>query len=324
MVQDGHRQDETTTAVPIRPLSFVMPPREVRPDQADVTMIGLPPAPFGDVFHNLMRASWPVFCLIFATYYLLINLLFGALYYLDLAGIQNARAGSFSDAYMFSVQTIATIGYGHLAPVSAFVNAMVVVESIVAFLGLSLWTGLAFARFSRPTARVLFTARAVISNDDGVPTLMFRVANGRGNRIVDASISVTLLRTRRNAEGVEWRRQTDLQLVRERSAVFALSWTVLHRIDAGSPLAGMLPDLTAASEKPELFVTLTGIDDTFGQTVHAMHRYRAADILVGKHFVDLASVEPDGRRILDFTNFDAVVDAATGDDTRSRAPPKLQ
>ena len=272
-----------------------------------VERIGMPQAPFGDAFHFLMRTSWPIFCLVFAAYYLLINALFAAVYFLDLSGIENAKPGSYGDAFMFSVQTIATIGYGHLAPKSPFVNAVVVFESMASFLGLSLWTGLAFSRFSRPTARVMFSKVAVITSDDGVPTLMFRVANGRGNRIVDASLSVTLLKTEINAEGVEWRRQVDLKLVRARSAVFALTWTVLHRIDSTSPLAG-LTDFETSEAQPQLIVSLLGIDDTFGQPIHAMQYYEAPDILKGKRFADIASFAADGHRILDFTKFDDVVD----------------
>ena len=272
-----------------------------------VERIGVPRAPFGDAFHYLMRTSWVIFFLVFAAYYLLVNALFGAVYYWDLQGIENARPDSFGDAFMFSVQTIATIGYGHLAPRSGFVNAVVVFESMASFLGLSLWTGLAFSRFSRPTARVMFSQKAVITTDDGVPTLMFRVANGRGNRIVDASLSVTLLKSEINAEGIEWRRQMDLKLVRARSAVFALTWTVLHRIDATSPLAG-LGDLKSSAAQPQLIVSLLGIDDTFGQPIHAMQYYEAGDILNGKRFADIASFAPDGHRVLDFTQFDDVVD----------------
>ena len=272
-----------------------------------VERIGVPKAPFGDAFHYLMRASWPIFCLAFAIWYLLINTAFGAIYFLDVTGIENAKPDSFGDAFMFSVQTIATIGYGHLAPKSAFVNTIVVVESMTAFLSLSLWTGLAFSRFSRPTARVMFSQNAVITADDGVPTLMFRVANGRGNRIVDATISVTMLRTEISAEGIEWRRQVDLKLVRARSAVFALTWTVLHRIDAASPLYG-LGDLTTCKEQPTLVVSMIGIDDTFGQPIHAMQYYEAANIFRGKHFVDMAGVAADGHRTIDFTRFDEITD----------------
>lgn len=272
-----------------------------------IERIGVQPAPFGDAFHYLMRASWPVFCLAFAIYYISANLIFASIYYIDLPGIENARPGSFADAFMFSVQTIATIGYGHLLPKSTFANAVVVFESMASFLGLSLWTGLAFARFSRPSARVLFSDVAVITTDNGVPTLMFRVANGRGNRIVDASVSVTLLRDDVNAEGIEWRRQIDLKLVRARSAVFALTWTVQHRIDESSPLAEF-DRLLREDREPQLIVSLIGIDDTFGQPVHGMHGYDAAHILKSKHFADIATSSGDGRSVIDFTRFHDVLD----------------
>ena len=273
-----------------------------------VQRIGMPKAPFSDAFHRLMTASWPVFFATFSAYYLLINALFGAVYYWDIGGIENARAGSFGDAFMFSVQTIATIGYGHLLPKSPFVNAVVVFESMSSFLGLSLWTGLAFSRFSRPTARVMFSKIAVITTDNGAPTLMFRVANGRSNRIVDASVTMTLLRSEINAEGVEWRRQVDLKLVRARSAVFTLTWTVQHRIDADSPLLA-LGELTESDTAPQLVVSLIGVDDTFGQPIHAMQYYDAAHVLRGKRFVDIATINAEGQPVLDFTLFDEVVDA---------------
>jgi inward rectifier potassium channel len=277
-----------------------------------VERIGMPRAPFGDAFHYLMRASWPIFCVTFMTYYLLINLAFGLIYYWDLQGIENAKPGSFGDAYMFSVQTIATIGYGHLLPKSVFVNAVVVFESMAAFLSLSLWTGLAFSRFSRPTARVLFSENAVITNDNGVPTLMFRVANGRGNRIVDASVTVTLLRNEINTEGVEWRRQVDLKLVRARTGVFALTWTVQHRIDETSPLAAFHTLLRSDAE-PQLIASLIGVDDTFGQPIHAMQYYNASRIHKNMHFVDIATTHPDGHAVIDFTKFHDVVDDTPAD-----------
>lgn len=297
-----------------RPLSFHLPrhgPRRhtLRFGDRTVERIGIEPAPFGDAFHYLMRASWPIFCVAFSVYYLSINLIFAAIYFTDLAGIENAKPGSFGDAFMFSVQTIATIGYGHLLPKSTFANAVVVFESMASFLGLSLWTGLAFARFSRPSARVIFSKVAVISRDNGIPTLMFRVANGRGNRIVDASVTVTMLRDDVNAEGVEWRRQIDLKLVRARSAVFALTWTVQHRIDETSPLAAF-DQLIADNAEPQLIVSLIGIDDTFGQPVHAMQYYDASRILKNKHFADIASSLPDGTAVIDFTHFDDVTDGA--------------
>ena len=271
-----------------------------------MTRIGLDDGPFDDLYHRLMRAPWSVFVGAFAAAYLLINLIFAGLYAIDLAGIQNAKAGSFSDAFMFSVQTMATIGYGHLAPSSTYINVIVVLEAMTALLSLSLWSGLAFARFSRPTSRVMFSKVAVVTRDQTVPTLMFRVANGRGNRIVDATISVTLLRDEVSPEGTQWRRQINLALVRDRSPVFVLSWTVMHRLDESSPLQGAFAD-PAQPEPVELIISLTGIDDTFAQSIHAMHGYGPDDIHVGKRFADMSSRDDTGRPVLDFRRFDEIV-----------------
>jgi inward rectifier potassium channel len=305
------QQDMKTRPAEPRRKPFARAPRLdlVRMGNIDVERVGLPKARLDDVYHRLMRAPWPIFCAVFGAYYLTMNLLFGSLYYQDLAGIQNAKAGSFTDAFMFSVQTIATIGYGHLAPASGFINTVVVVESMTGLLSLALWSGIAFARFSRPTARVLFSSHAVIAANDGVPTLMFRVANGRGNRIVDASISVIMLRNERTKEGVEWRRQYNLDLVRNRSPVFALSWTVMHRIDEQSPLRAHMAE-GAENSPVDLVVSLTGIDDTFAQNIHAMSTYPSGAILPGKRFADMSGIGTGGRPMLDFSKFDELIDEA--------------
>jgi inward rectifier potassium channel len=279
----------------------------VRMGNFEVERLGIPRVPLDDVYHRLLRTNWFVFCAVFVTYYLTLNLFFGTLYYQDIKGIMNARPGSFVDAFMFSVQTLATIGYGHLAPASGYINTIVVMESMTGLLSLALWSSIAFARFSRPTARVMFTSRAIVTTDDGVPTLMFRVANGRGNRIVDASISVILLRSERNAEGVEWRRQYNLPLVRDRSPVFALTWTVMHRIDEKSPLRSVLA-VGGDSDITGLVVSLTGIDDTFAQHIHAMSSYSSEQIVKAKRFADMTTFADAGRPVLDFTKFDTIID----------------
>jgi inward rectifier potassium channel len=287
------------------------PPRLdlVRMGNVEVERKGLPWAPLDDVYHRLLKASWFVFCATFVAYYLTLNLIFGTLYYQDLPGIVNARPGQFVDAFMFSVQTLATIGYGHLAPASGYINTIVVMEAMTGLLSLALWSSIAFARFSRPTSRVLFSRHAVVTTDDGVPTLMFRVANGRGNRIVDASISVILLRNERNSEGVEWRRQHTLDLVRNRSPVFALSWTVMHRIDETSPLRAILSELDN-KDLAGLVVSLTGIDDTFAQNIHAMTSYSSETIVKSRRFADMSALGADGRLVLDFSKFDEIVEEA--------------
>ena len=234
--------------------------------------------------------------------YLLLNSFFALLYLLDSEGVANARTGSFADAFFFSVQTMATIGYGSMYPKSVFANLVVTVETVVGLLSFALITGLLFSRFSRPTARVLFSNVAVVSPYNGVPTLMFRVANERRNQLLQAEISVTLLRTERTAEGVEVRRQHDLKLVRDHSAFFSLSWTIMHPIDESSPLWGQTPESLAAGEV-ELAILLTGTDETFNQMVHGRFAYAAAEIQWNCRLADIIHRTPDGQRIVDYTRF---------------------
>src|SRR6185312_12092558 len=156
----------------------------------------------------------------------------------DAGGITHARPGSFEDAFFFSVQTLGA-GSGDMAPRTFYANILVMVESFIGILTIALFAGIMFARFSRPFARVVFSKVAVVTPFDGVPTLMFRAANQRGNSILDAHVAVSLAGNYTTREGVSMRRFQELKLLRENNPLFALSWTVLHPIDASSPLYGL-------------------------------------------------------------------------------------
>ena len=230
------------------------------------------------------------------------NCLFASAYLFASDSIRGGHPGSFADAFFFSVQTMATIGYGNLLPQTLWANVLVTVESLVGLLGLAVLTGLIFAKFSRPTARVLFSRVAVIAPWDGVPSLIFRIANQRGNQIVEARIHVVLARNEITAEGEIFRRLHDLDLVRNQTALFALSWTVLHPISDASPLHEATQASLAESEA-EIIVSLTGLDESFSETVHARYSYRTDDIVWDARFVDILSRSSDGRRQIDYTRF---------------------
>ena len=230
------------------------------------------------------------------------NALFAFAYLAGGDGIENARPGSFIDAFFFSVQTMGTIGYGRLAPGTVWSNLLVTVEVITGVLGLAMVTGLVFAKFSRPTARVVFSQRAVVTPHDGVPSLMFRMANARGNRIVEARVRAVLARDETTAEGETMRRFHDLALVRDRNPLFALTWTAIHPITATSPLFGATPEGLAAMGA-EVVASLVGIDETVSQTVHARHTYAAADLAWGARLRDILRRLPDGRRQVDYARF---------------------
>ena len=275
----------------------------LRDDGADyeIHIYGDRRTPLRDFYHALLRQPWRTTIATIALVFVSVNGVF-ALAYARVGGVANARPGSFADAFYFSVQTMATIGYGAMYPESAAAHGLVVLESIVGLTLTALATGLVFAKFSRPSARILFTRQAVIRPMDGVPTLMLRLGNQRGNRIVDAHLSATLTRTERTHEGETFYRTLDLPLTRSRALSMQRSWTVMHVIDGTSPLGGATPELLDTWEA-EVTVMVVGLDDTSMQTVHASHNYYARDILWGSRHADVLSELPDGTMVLDLRKF---------------------
>jgi inward rectifier potassium channel len=271
------------------------------------TLLGLDDRRFRDLYHHLLTASWPALLMTIAAAFAAVNAIFAVIYMLD-RGIENARPGSFADAFFFSVQTMATIGYGKLAPDTTLANILMTVEALTGLLGLAMVTGLVFAKFSRPTARVRFSRVAVISRRDGVPSLMFRMANVRGNRIVDATVHVVLARQEKTMEGEEVRRFFDLALQRYRNSIFSYSWTAIHPITETSPLHGQTRQ-SLERAGAEIIVSMTGLDESFGQTVHARHSYRPRDIEWGARLADILERTPQGL-VIDYSHFDDTVPAA--------------
>lgn len=255
-----------------------------------------------DPYHLLLTIPWPLFLALVALGYVVANALFALAYLAGGDGIENARPGNFLDAFFFSVQTMASIGYGAMYPRTAYANALVVVEALVGLMGLAMGTGLAFARFSQPTARVMFSHVAVIAPCNGVPTLMFRTANERRNQILEAQIRVRLRRDEVTTEGQFMYRIYDLKLVRSQNPMFSLSWTVMHQIDEHSPLYGATKE-TLAEAKTAIVVTLSGFDETVSNTVHARHTYETDEILWNMRFVDILLMMPDGHRYTDYSRF---------------------
>jgi inward rectifier potassium channel len=261
-----------------------------------------------DAYFFLLTRSWPGLLGTFAALYVGINALFALAYLVCGDCIENARAGSFADAFFFSVQTLATIGYGKWAPQTLGGHVLVAAEAFVGLLGFALVTGLVFAKFSRPTARVLFSQVAVVAPRDGVPCLMFRMANERANQIVEAEVHAVLARDETTAEGEAVRRFHDLPLLRRRNALFALTWTAIHPITPESPLAGATPETLAAADA-EIVVSLVGLDETVSQTVHARHVYPAGAVRWGVRFADVVTRLPGGGRRVDLRAFHDVVPA---------------
>lgn len=271
----------------------------------DIVRLGEVQLPWQDLYHRLLTLSWPVFIAVLALAYLAINAVFALAYLARDGGIANTRPGSFLDALFFSVQTMASIGYGNMYPQTNYANSLVVLEALIGLMLLAMATGLCFARFSLPKARIVFSNCAVVAPANGVPTLMFRTANQRRNRILEARLWVTLVRDEITAEGEFFRRFYDLPMVRSQSPLFALSWTAMHTIDRHSPLYGETPDSLAAVST-EIVVIFAGMDETLSQTIHARHSFIAEEIRWGYQFVEILGQTPDGRRSIDYRNFHRV------------------
>lgn len=273
---------------------------------------GRPFAPHKDLYHFVLEVPWTAFFGIVLVLYVTVNLVFAAAYRLEPGCISGVH--DFEAAFYFSVQTMATIGYGTFAPLTRFGHVLVTFEAIVGIFATAMVTGLTFAKFARPTARVIFSDKVVVAERDGVPHVMFRLANSRHNTVVEAQLRVTLLVNERTAEGEFMRRQIDVPLVRPQTGLFSLSWTAMHRIDEKSPFFGprALEDLK--EREAEILLGMSGLDDTIGQTIHARYRYTIADVVVAKKFADVITTDPDGTRVLDYTHFHEVVPA--------EAPPR--
>jgi inward rectifier potassium channel len=288
------------------PSSFSM---AMRHGTLRVRAVGLPRKLSLDLYHRLMATSWTRLGLMFVGIFLAFNLLFAGLYRIDQAGLASAHDAMdmplFWRDFFFSVHTVATIGYGNVYPVSLWTNVVVVVEITLGLIYFALSTGIAFARFSRPTARFVFSRPALIRDVDGVPTLMLRAANQRHDVVYSAQARLTLL-VDSDIAGVRMRRFVDLPLVRDSNPVFALTWTIMHTITPDSPLRGWLDrDPTVCAE--EIIVILSGVDEISGQVIHDRWVYVPGDVHRGARFVDIVTIAPDGTRTVDYRRFHHVL-----------------
>jgi inward rectifier potassium channel len=253
----------------------------------------------------MLRAPWWADLLLIACGFLSINVIF-ALAYSVVGGIAGARPGSFGDLFFFSVQTMATIGYGSMYPQTTAAHLLTTAEALVGILVIAVSTGIVFSKFSVLRARVRFTASVVITPMNGVPTLMLRVGHERSSRVIDAVIRVVLNRTEHTSEGVVMYRMYDLKLERERAPALSRSWMVLHTITPESPLFNATPASTITDEL-ELLVSLNGIDETSGQTLHAARTYDLEkDLRWGHRFSDMVFPKPGGGLVVEMEKFDQV------------------
>lgn len=296
--------------------SEAVPGRQIR--RKNFSLAGTPVARIGqqrwhwsDAYHSILTLSWPRFFALAGGFYLFINLVFACAFYVVPGAVANARPGSFADVFFFSIETLATVGYGYMNPATIYGHVIASIEILIGMLSIAIMTGLLFARFSRPTARVMFSNVIVVTTFNGVRTLMLRAGNERNNLILEASVRASLVKKELTREGETFYRVYDLKLERERTSAFALSWTVMHKIDESSPLFGQTQsDLIDAEAR--INVAISGLDETLNDIVHARHDYEPEQVVFGCRFVDILFEESDSVWGVDFRKFHDVKPDGSG------------
>ena len=254
-----------------------------------------------DLYHSVVAMSWAAYLSLFVAAFLVVNAVFGYLYYVGTNAIGGLASSSYWEYFFFSVQTLATIGYGTKFPQTMYADVLVTVEAMIGLLSMGLFAAIAFARLSIPRSRVIFSKTAVVADFEGVPTLMFRVANERKNNIIGAEVELSLFIRETSKEGLSMRRIYDLALVRSHNPMLSLTWLIFHPMNEASPLFGHTAQSLAASEFA-LVATLKGLDETISQTVHANFAYRSSDIRWNHRFQDMFSEdEATGKSSIDLT-----------------------
>ena len=257
---------------------------------------------WADISHRCMTASWPSFIGGAALVFVVFNAIFAGFYWIADQPISNVPDGAYIDYLYFSIETLSTAGYGDMHPQTHYGHFIAATELFTGIFSMSLMTGLIFARFSRPNARLLFANSAVISNHEGAPTLMVRFANERHNVISNATAKLWILKNVVTAEGHPTRRFDELRLLKNESPAFALSWTLYHVIDEQSPLCGLKAEDLEASDI-SLVVVVTGYDVVAAQIVHARKTYDYQDIMFGRRYFDVVHPSDEGRVRIDYGRF---------------------
>ena len=279
----------------------------VRFGDREIITEGLHLSFWADISHRCMTASWPAFIAGAALVFIAFNAVFAVFYWIGDQPVSNVPGSAYIDYLYFSIETLSTAGYGDMHPQTHYGHFIATVELFTGIFSMSLMTGLIFARFSRPNARLLFADHPVISNHDGKPTLMVRFANERHNIIGNATAKLWLLRNELSKEGQSLRRFYELPLVKNEHPALALSWTLYHVLDEQSPLYGLNADDFGALGV-SLVVVVTGYDVVAAQTIHARRSYDHTEIRFGQRYADILDTAEDGRLRIDYGRFHETLD----------------
>lgn len=274
-------------------------PISVRAGQVEFVKINTGKWDWRDAYQWLLALSWPRFALFIAAIYIAINLVFAELYSLGGNSIAELKPGSFVEAFFFSVQTLATVGYGHMYPQTLYGHVVTTLEIIAGMFGLAVMTGLIFVRFSRPTARILFSKSIVIAPFNGRPALMLRIANLRHHSLVEAEFRIMLTRDEPILEDESYRHFYTLKLAFDRLIVFPAALTLRHIIDEQSPLHGATPESLEKS-RSIFVVSVVGVETVIPAAVQSQQDYTWRDVRFGERFVDVYTQLEQGRLTVDY------------------------
>ncbi len=258
-----------------------------------------------DPYHFALSLTWPQFALLFLVLNLAINVAFAGLYLLQPGSIANARPGVFSDVFFFSMETLATVGYGAMSPATLYGHSVASAEIISGMAFTAIMTGLTFVRFSRAKAKILYAAQPIVTARNGRKTLMIRIANGRTGMLIDAKAELAALIAERTQEGQFFRRIHDMKLSRGRLPMFPLTWTLMHEIDANSPLHGLEAAQLARLDF-RLFVAIKAHDYVLGADVFDAKTYMATEIAFGMRYADAVSIDEAGRTVADLSRLSLI------------------
>ena len=252
-----------------------------------------------DMYHSMLTFSWPQFIGFLLGSYALINTVFALLYLLGGACIAEMPRGSFGSAFFFSVETLATVGYGHMYPVTLYGHLVATAEIMVGMFGLAVMTGLIFVRFSRPTALFVFSRSLVVSNFDGQPALMLRIANLRHQAMVEAEFRLMLIRTEMTREGEDMRRFHELKMQIPWVTVFPAAMTLRHIIDEHSPLHGATPESMERGDC-RFVASIVCVDTVIPAPVQSQQDYNWREVHFGQRFAEIYHESENGTLYVDY------------------------
>jgi inward rectifier potassium channel len=265
-----------------------------------LSKLGVARFDFSDPYHMAVSLSWPAFALAMLICWLAINVVFALLYWVSPGAVSNAAPGSFADVFFFSIETLATVGYGVMAPATLYGHIVSAAEIVTGMAFTAIVTGLLFVRFSRAKAKILFSDDAVVTMHNGQPALMLRAVNGRVTIMSNASARLFMLLVEETEEGVSYRRIHDLPLQQSHQPLFVLPWTLIHVIDEASPLHMYDAERLARSDAV-LILTIETRDHALSALVYEMETYRPDHIRFGVHFVETVRQDATGQAIADLS-----------------------